>query len=169
VGLKVTDPDGLSGSARAVVTVADTRAPDLALRATPEVLWPPDHRLVPVRAEWRVEDACDPEAAVALSSYSSSEPDDAAGEGDGHTTGDVAGAAIGTADDLLLLRAERAAGGAGRVYRLVYAARDASGNETTCAAEVVVPLSRAGRSLSRSPFHRVDGSAENRFTPQQRR
>jgi len=76
---------------------------------------------------------------VALVSASSSEPDDARGEGDGHTVGDIQGAEPGTAADQLLLRAERAGGGDGRTYTLVYSVTDESGNGSEATAEVRVP------------------------------
>ena len=68
-----------------------------------------------------------------------SEPDDAPGDGDGRTTGDIAEADADSADGTLQLRAERDGGGSGRVYELTYMARDASGNEAPALALVTVP------------------------------
>jgi hypothetical protein len=61
------------------------------------------------------------------------------GNGDGATTGDIAGIDAGTPDTGILLRAERAAGGAGRVYTLTYRVRDASQNSSQGLAVVAVP------------------------------
>lgn len=112
------------------VTIADTRPPELSAALDPPVLWPPNHRLIPVRVGWQVTDRCDPAPAVILVSASSSEPDDSPGTGDGHTTGDIAGTEPGLPDVDVLLRAERLAGGDGRTYDLIYEALDASGNVT---------------------------------------
>jgi hypothetical protein len=95
--------------------------------------------MVPVQAAWQVADACDPAAGVILASATSSEPDDASGLGDGGTTEDIQDASIGTPDASVLLRAERSADGAGRVYTLTYAARDASGNTASALGIVSVP------------------------------
>jgi hypothetical protein len=91
-----------------------------------------------------VLDACDPSPRLVLQSVVSSEPDDAPGEGDGTTTGDIQDAAIGTADLDVLLRAERDGSGPGRTYALEYRAVDASGNAGTGRATVVVPHDHGG-------------------------
>jgi hypothetical protein len=72
-------------------------------------------------------------------SVSSSEPDDAPGDGDGSTTGDMAGAEADTPDTGILLRAERSGSGSGRTYEITYAASDATGNSTSALAVVRVP------------------------------
>jgi hypothetical protein len=59
--------------------------------------------------------------------------------GDGNTTGDIAGADLGTAGTEVDLRAERNGTGPGRVYQLTYRAVDASGNSTPAFAVVTVP------------------------------
>jgi hypothetical protein len=76
---------------------------------------------------------------VLLASATSSEPDDAPGNNDGATTGDIQGADIGTPDVALLLRSERGGKGPGRVYTLTYRAQDRSGNTTSGSATVTVP------------------------------
>jgi hypothetical protein len=88
---------------------------------------------------WAALDLCDGSAAVQLVSVTSSEPDDAPGNNDGATTGDIQDAAPGTADADLLLRAERDGKGPGRVYTLTYEAVDRSGNATPAIATVTVP------------------------------
>jgi hypothetical protein len=109
-------------------------APTLAVTVSPSTLSPPNHKLVPIRVALHASDDCG-EPQVSLVSVTSSEPDDAVGEGDGHTTGDVV---IG-ADGQIQLRAERAGGGPGRTYTLTYRAVDGNGNVTTTAATVRVP------------------------------
>jgi hypothetical protein len=139
VEFTATDASGNVASCISQVSVRDTSPPALTLRVDQSVLWPPNHALAPVHLTWQAVDVCDPAPAVALVSAASSEPDDAPGTGDGSTTGDVAGAAPGTADTDLLLRAERDGNGAGRTYEIQYQARDASGNTAPALAVVTVP------------------------------
>jgi hypothetical protein len=111
----------------------------LTLAAYPVTLWPPNHRMVPVQTTWQVSDVCDPAAESVLALAASSEPDDAPGTGDGNTTGDIQDAEIGTSDTIVRLRAERSGDGLGRVYSLIYVARDVSGNTTSALAILMVP------------------------------
>ena len=137
--LRVIDSQGASGTAQAMAIVVDTTPPALTLSLSPTKLWPPNHRLVPVPADWQAVDVCDPAPMVTLASARSNEPDDAPGTGDGSTTGDIQDAEIGAADSVVLLRAERSATGAGRAYSLVFTAKDASGNTASALGIVTVP------------------------------
>ena len=139
VGLRVSDPSGRSDVAETVVEVVDTAPPSFTMTTDQTVLWPPNHRLVPVHPAWQVNDRCDPAATARLVSVTSSEPDDAPGGGDGETTDDVAGADVGSPDAEVLMRAERSGSGPGRMYELTYAATDASGNATSALGVVTVP------------------------------
>lgn len=139
IGLRVTDSRGAVGTAGAVITVQDTTPPFLTLTADPTTLWPPNHRMVTVQTAWQVSDLCDASVATVLVSATSSESDDAPGNGDGNTTQDIQNATVGSSDTTVLLRAERSAGGLVRVYSLTYAARDDSGNTTSALAIVTVP------------------------------
>jgi hypothetical protein len=143
VVLRVTDRAGLAGTAAAGVRITDTTAPTLALRSSASILWPPNRRMVPVQVAAAARDACGP-VTVVLVSATSSEPDDAPGPGDGGTTGDISGAAIGTPDFDLGLRAERDASGPGRTYTLTYRATDAAGNATTATVTILVPVTLRG-------------------------
>jgi len=137
---RATDASGNQSSCQQRVEVVDTIPPQLTLALSSTLLWPPNHRMVPVQATWQVTDACDPTAGVLLASATISEPDDALGSGDGNTTGDIQDASIGTPDTSVLLRAERSGDGPGRVYTLTYVARDASGNTASALGIVTVPL-----------------------------
>jgi hypothetical protein len=140
ITLKVTDHDGLSDTDSLVVTVQDTVPPTLSVLASPSVLWPANHDLVPIAVSWLAQDACaGGQVSVVLVSATSSEPDDAAGNDDGATGGDVQGTDPGTADTNVLLRAERQGKGPGRVYTLTYRATDGGGNSTTANGVVTVP------------------------------
>jgi hypothetical protein len=139
VTFTATDSFGNVAGCSVSVPVRDTTPPAMTLAADPAVLWPPNHRLVPVHISLQAIDRCDPSATADLIAARSSDPDDAPGDGDGRTTRDVAGADVGTADTDLLLRAERSANGPGRNYELIYSASDASGNRASALSLVSVP------------------------------
>jgi len=139
ISLRVTDTIGASDTSTLLVTVRDTTAPRLVLAASPATLWPPNHALVPVQIAWQAQDLCDPHPSVVLETVTSSEPDDAADSGDGHTSGDIAGAELMTPDSQVRLRAERLPNGPGRTYSLTYRVRDASGNGSLQGTVVSVP------------------------------
>lgn len=146
VTLRVTDSAGNTGTDTVAVRVLDDAPPTLSVSADPAVLWPPNHRLVPVHVSLAAADLCDPSPRVRLVSVTSSEPDDAPGAGDGHTRDDIRDAGAGDADADLVLRAERSGAGSGRTYVLSYAAADASGRESFSTATVFVPHSQDGLS-----------------------
>jgi hypothetical protein len=140
VGFMATDASGLQATCATSVTVVDTTPPTLTVYTDPSTLWPPNHEMTSVRLRWAVSDACDPtHVTVQLVSVVSSEPDDAAGNDDGATAGDIQGADLGTPDVALQLRAERNGKMSGRVYTLTYRAVDAGGNATPGLANVTVP------------------------------
>jgi hypothetical protein len=145
LALRVTDGRGAVAGVESTVTVADTIPPELSVRAVPTFLWPPHHRMAPVRLTLSTRDACSGAVAVRLTDVSSSEPDDAPGDADGETTGDIAGVETGTPDTGLLLRAERSVAGTGRVYTIRYVATDAAGHDTIREAVVTVPSRMSAR------------------------
>jgi hypothetical protein len=134
---KATDGSSNSSTATQAVKVQDTTPPSLQVTVTPAVLWPPNHKMVPIHAQISVVDACDGAPTVKLVSITSNEPDN--GLGDGDTANDIQGAAFGTDDRDFLLRAERSGKGTGRIYSIVYEAKDGSGNTTLQTVTVKVP------------------------------
>lgn len=114
----------------------DGTAPVVSCAASPDQLWPPNHKLVAVTTTVTVDDATSGPAGFALRSATSSEPDD--GSGDGDTAGDIQDFDTGQADTSGQLRAERSGDGDGRTYTLTYEGADVAGNHATCAATVVV-------------------------------
>ncbi len=134
-----TDGTGNQASCQTTVIVRDTIPPAVAAVASPGVLWPPNRKMSVVNTTVVATDACDPSPSIVLASVVSSEPDDAAGSGDGETTGDIQGAAIGTPDFQVLLRAERDGNGPGRTYTIAYQTSDHSGNAVSASAQVAVP------------------------------
>lgn len=142
--LTVTDPAGLSSTVTTHVTVGETTPPTLRVALSPNLLWPPNHTLIPITATIGVSDTCDANPAVALVSITSSEPDN--GLGDGDQPNDIQAASgglipFGTDVRSFLLRAERSGMGNGRVYTVTYRVKDASGNTATASARVIVPVS----------------------------
>lgn len=140
--VQVADPERLVATSVFGVTILDTVPPDAEASAEPALLWPPDHRMVPVRVLLNARDACSAAVEVVLLDVRSSESDDAPGSGDGRTTGDIAGARPGTDDREVLLRAERAASGPGRVYAIDYLLSDPAGNARSLTLRVTVPRDR---------------------------
>ncbi|HJQ98540.1 MAG TPA: hypothetical protein VJ826_09505, partial [Candidatus Polarisedimenticolaceae bacterium] len=143
VTLRVTDAAGASDADELQVSVSDTTPPELSVSLSPSVLFPPNHRMVPITATVTARDACGSASAV-LVAFSSSEDDDAPGTGDGQTTGDIQGVTIGSLDLEFVVRAERAGTGPGRVYSAVYSAEDGRGNAITRPAAVLVPHDQGG-------------------------
>jgi hypothetical protein len=124
-----SDPDTVD------ITVEDTTPPTInSISADPDVLWPPNHKMVEVTVSVEFEDICDPEPFCYILGVSSNEPIN--GPGDGNTEPDWE-----YTDDplVVLLRAERSGGGDGRIYTIEVECMDASGNITMVDVEVTVP------------------------------
>jgi hypothetical protein len=137
---------GLSGHDPVVARFCrDLGAPEVTVTLTPDVLWPPDHKMVTVEATVDVEDADDPNPAIRLVSVTSSEPDD--GLGDGDTTGDIEIVDTFT----LSLRAERSGRGDGRIYTVTYEVGDTCGNRRVVSARVSVPHDQGKRPAAPPP------------------
>ncbi|HET8645521.1 MAG TPA: hypothetical protein VFO85_08550, partial [Vicinamibacteria bacterium] len=130
--------DGAASGADAVrVTVRDSNQPpscDLA-RAGVAVLWPPTHNLLQV-AIVGVADPDDGSVAITVDAVTQDEP--VQGTGDGDTSPDAV-----SQGGTVLLRAERAGGGSGRVYTVAFTATDDSG--ATCTGTVTVCVPHDGR------------------------
>jgi hypothetical protein len=107
----------------------DTTPPELRISVTPDVLTNPNGRLRAVEVSGEAEDDTEIDDLY-LASVESDERGAA---------NDIAGARIGSFDTDFLLRAERAANGNGRIYRITYVAIDAAGNKAQASAKVVVP------------------------------
>src|SRR5262245_10427722 len=86
--------------------------------ASPDGLWPPNHKLVPISIDGVSDPDGDP-IALTVTGVAQDEPVD----GGGDTCGDAAG--LGT--DVVLLRSERDGQGDGRVYHVAFRADDPAG------------------------------------------
>lgn len=140
--------DGFFDSVADEVTIelVDTTPPELTVTGLPTQLWPPNHQLIAIAPTVSASDLCDGEDVELTLEIRSNEPDD--GLGDGSTTGDWVVRSPSDFD----LRAERSGPGSGRVYTLVWTARDGSGNETTVEGHVTVPHDRGhGHGRGRGP------------------
>ena len=137
VTFRATDATGNQAECTATVSVLDATPPRINIVLDRDVLWPPNHKFVTVCSKVTVSDNGSAEPVFWLVSITSNE--DANGRGSGHTSDDVRGASIGTPDLCFDLRAERAGNGDGRVYEIVYAASDGSGNTVYGTAWVRVP------------------------------
>jgi len=92
ITLKVTDPVGQTATAETERAIIDSIAPVVSFTTNPVSLWPADHRMVGVTVTPIVTDACS-SPPLRLLSVTSNEPDDAPGDADGSTVGDVRGRA----------------------------------------------------------------------------
>jgi len=135
-----TDDSLNTGSCDALATVQDTQLPTIDVVLDRKRLWPPNHKLVTIRAQVTVDDVCDPNLTIELTSITSNEPDN--GLGDGDTADDIQDATFGTADTEFRLRSERSGTGTGRIYTIVYTVSDGSGNESPATVLVTVPHDR---------------------------
>jgi len=136
VEVMAVDAAGNMVSCSTLIPVLDSQPPVItAAAAQPDVLWPPNHKLVPVTVRAVVTDACST-ARWKIVRVSSNERIN--GRGDGNTSPDW----VITGDHTVSLRAERAGGGNGRVYSIVLRAWDAAGNvSATKVVRVTVPKS----------------------------
>lgn len=116
------------------VTVRDTSPPSvLAVSATPNVLWPPNHRFVPVTLMVDAVDNCDPAPSARIVKVTSNERRGRFAP-DWRITGPLS----------VELRAERL-GYDDRIYTIYVQVTDSSGNESMAETTVTVPKSQANR------------------------
>jgi hypothetical protein len=115
------------------ITVLDTNAPpDCTLaRASRPMLWPPNHKMVPVTVIG-VTDPDDDSLSITVLHVTQDEPVDGTGSGDTAPDAVLQG-------DTVLLRAERAGGGNGRVYVIDFEVDDGQGGVCMGSITVCVP------------------------------
>lgn len=116
------------------VTVRDTSPPsNLVVSATPNVLWPPNHRFIPVTLMVDAADNCDPVPSARIVKVTSNERRGRFAP-DWRITGPLS----------VELRAERL-GYEDRIYTVYVQVTDSSGNESMAETTVTVPKSQANR------------------------
>ena len=124
------------------VVVDDVTAPEISVSVNPNILRPPNHKMVLITPTIYVSDNCDPNPTVVVTSITMNEEDETNAYdpiydstlGDGHTINDIQ-----VINGDVYLRAERSGKGPGRIYIIEYTATDASGNSATTTAAVTVP------------------------------
>jgi hypothetical protein len=124
----------------------------LSMSLTPEILWPPDHKMVDVHATLTNTGGCSTSEDVVrfvLTGISSNEPDFSPDPGKGSSREDIQGAEVGSGDFNFQLRAERDGRGNGRFYELTYTAIDGTGNSRTITSAVLVPHDQGTQISSR--------------------
>jgi hypothetical protein len=138
VTLTVDDGRGGTDSDTTIVTVRDTTPPSINIwSATPEMLWPPNHKMVPITVGALASDNCDPAPVTQIISVTSNEPINGQGDGDTEPDWEITGPLT------LNLRAERSGKGAGRNYTITIQTTDSSDNSSTETISVSVPKSKS--------------------------
>jgi hypothetical protein len=132
-GFQDSEPDDVT------ITVVDDTPPGICLSASPQTLWPPNHKMVPVTISVSASDNYDPAPSCEIFSVASNEPVN--GTGDGNTSPDWEFTGALTVD----LRAERSGSGSGRVYTIDVECTDASDNSSQDTVEVHVPHDQGDR------------------------
>src|SRR5262249_30461849 len=126
VTLTVIDNHGASSQCSGTVTVSNSTSLTVtSLTAKPNVLWPPNDRMVPVTVTASASGCGATAATCKIVSVTSNEP----AAGDSTITGDLT----------VNLRARRSGDGKGRVYTITVRCTDAAGNSTTKTVNVTVP------------------------------
>ncbi len=127
----------------ATVTVQDTTPPDLSISCAPDILWPPNHKMVEVVPSITVNDiCCGPDVTVELLSIQMDEGETENAFDpiyDADLENGFLGDDIQIVDGRIFLRSERAGKGNGRIYTITYQATDCAGNISTTSATVTVP------------------------------
>jgi hypothetical protein len=114
----------------------DVTPPTIAMVVDPDMLWPPNHKMHLVAAGVSATDDIDPAPTLTVE-VTSNEPVNGTGDGDSEPDWEVVDNGDGTFD--VLVRAERAGGGEGRVYTITATATDFAGNTATATGTVTVP------------------------------
>ena len=133
--MRITDDMGGTNDDVVLVTVEDTRAPEIQMTVSPSALWPPNHRMELVSRAASATDECDPAPSLDVTVTSDEATN---GLGDGDTAPDwlVQRAPNGAID--VWVRSERSGLGDGRVYTIGATATDHSGNGAARSGTVTV-------------------------------
>lgn len=109
--------------------------------ASPNCLWPPNHKMVPVSILGVTDPEGDP-VTITITSITSDEPT-ASDKGSGGAK--HAPDASGIGSDTATIRAERSGNGDGRVYVINFTASDVKGRESTGSVVVKVPHDQSSK------------------------
>jgi endo-1,4-beta-xylanase len=129
------DPNTAPNNTAAVNVQVSNPPPVISgLAVDKPVLWPPNHQMVPVALRYSVSDNCDAVLKPVIT-ISSNEPVE--GTGDGDTSPDWQVIDV----NHVLLRAERAGNGSGRIYTITLTVTDSAGSSSSSSVTVNVPHS----------------------------
>lgn len=138
VTCSASDAASNDASAQFNVTVVDADPPVIHLIvATPNMIWPPNKKLIAVSLTADVDDNVDPAPLVRIFAITCNEPI-------------AAGDAVITGPLTVNLRADRDAHGTGRIYTIWVEAIDAAGNRSTGSVTVTVPHDQGKMRSARS-------------------
>jgi hypothetical protein len=138
--VKLTASDGqLRSMCSATATVVDKTGPVIkTLKATPDSLWPPNHKMVPISIQVIAADNCDPKPVCRIAEVQSNEP-----VGQGAGTGNFEPDWVINGDLGLELRAERSGNNDGRRYDVSLECADKFNNYTRGTVSMEVPHSKS--------------------------
>jgi hypothetical protein len=129
VAVTVTDSAGSQTACDSTIVVRDTIPPVISNRTlNPATLWPPNHKMIPIRISVVAQDACCVAGWKIISVTSNETVAKSKGSNNGNGSGNTSPDWIVTGDHGLSLRAERAGTGNGRVYTITVQAQDCAGH-----------------------------------------
>jgi hypothetical protein len=124
------------------VEVIDTTAPSLSPVPSVTILWPPNHKLIPVTILANAFDNSGGDIVLSVM-VESSEPADAIGDGDTDVDYYVDSVNNETGVIELRLRSERSGKGSGRVYTITITATDSNQNQSQAIVQISAPHDRS--------------------------
>ena len=156
VNARATDAAGNTATCSFNVTVNDVEPPVIHnLSVTPPVLWPPNHKMKNITANYTSTDNC-PGPIDCEITVTSDEPQSGTGNGDQSPDWNVLN------DHHLKLRAERAGDGDGRVYTVKITCTDQYANSTSGTKTVLVPHDMRARDIRQLVFQYAEHGHGNR-------
>jgi hypothetical protein len=138
VTCSASDLQGIITTGTFTVNVRDTTPPTVvSISVTPNQIWPPNHKMVPVQVSIVAVDSVSANPTSMITSITSNQPQNGLGDGD---TGPFDWTILGALN--AEVRSERI-GTNDRVYTIVVETRDEAGNVTQSSVQVRVSQSRA--------------------------
>mgnify|MGYP001609359162 FL=1 len=149
--LVVSDGQALSAADTVIVHIQDTNDPPVCALAHPSVesLWPPNHTMVPVGI-MGITDPNDQAVTITFTGVIQDEPVNGVGDGDTGPDAAISG-------NQILLRAERAGTGNGRVYVVRFTATDEHGSGCNGMVKVSVPRDKKDVAVEGPQLHNSFG------------
>lgn len=124
ITVTVTDSGDNTSSCSTTLVVVDTIPPFVTrVTATPNVLWPPNHKMVPIAVTAVVTDVCGP-SSWKITSITSNQAADAIGSGNTSVDYEITGKHTAN------VRSERSGTSVSRIYTITIEAVDAAGNKS---------------------------------------